>query len=173
VKHHHPSEENMTGHVTASPNVKPIPIAAMDSSEESPSTELANRARTLADYTARQQRFEHEARARDFASEIKTGEEHGLRFEKEPGPGGQYRVAESRVVPSPVRMGHLHRLAVAAASVGEVQIVADVVRIAKDLKPDWDDPNYPTWKHIYEAAYKWLDPNSPAAIALKKVFGGA
>jgi hypothetical protein len=161
----------MTGHITASPNVKPIPTAAMVSSEESPSTELANRARTLADYTARQQRFEREARARDFASEIETGEEHGLRFEKEPGPRGQYRVAESRVGPSPVRMGHLYSLAVAAARVGEVQIVADVVRIAKKSKPGFDDPKYPIWRWIYEAAYEWLDPKLPAAIALKKVFG--
>jgi hypothetical protein len=45
------------------------------------------------------------------------------------------------------------------------------VGIAKKSKPNFDDPEYPIWRQIYEAAYERLDPKSPAAVALKKEFG--
>jgi hypothetical protein len=277
VKHHHPNEENMTGHIAGSPNVKPIPTASRRGSssisktvsektfadrvnkvpdhtareramhrhtkvkrrhsseerttarhlgsgtagsresrikiwrgEESskgrstvPEKEVAHRVENVSDQTASSHgssssrtvsekdladRVEtvgkHEARLqelekerergqieRDFATEIEKCTDDGLRFSGEHRPGGDYRVAGGSIYNSPRGLGNLYRLAVAAARVGEVQIVADVVRIAKESKPDFDDSQYPIWRQIYEAAYEWLDPKSPAAIALKKEYG--
>jgi hypothetical protein len=167
----------MTGHVTASPSVKPIPTATSDESsnsgEESLRTEFADRVGIVGQHEARlqelEQELERDQRARTFANEVVECERIGLSFSGK--PGGNYRITSTSVGGSKVGMALLYRLAVAAARVGENQIVEDVVLIAQRSKPRFDDPRYPIWRQIYEAAYDRLDPKSPAAVALKKKFG--
>jgi hypothetical protein len=173
VKHHHPSEENMIRFGTANSITPPSQTGGSNeasSGERSAQKELADRVSKFPTYMDPQRRFEREEAEKDFASEVEKAKQDGLRFS---GERGNYRVDGSIVNISLPALGNLHRLAVAAARVGEVQITRDVVQTVKRVRRqlNFDDPTYPIWKHIYEAAYEKLDPNSPAAVALKKKFG--
>jgi len=127
-------------------------------------TELAERVDTVAANAALQQRFEREAANADFANEEAKSKEDGLIFL---GTRGNYRVKGRPFDAEPRTLGNLHRLAVAAARCGEIQIVGDVVNIVRGLNIGFDDPSYPIWRGIFDAAVGKLDPNSPDAIALR------
>jgi hypothetical protein len=154
---------------TTSPNV-PIQTAAIDSSEQSPRTEFADRVETVGEHEARLQKLEKELKRdqieHDFAIAIEKCKDIGLRFSRE--PGGNYRITGTPVGGSRRIMGLLYQLAVAAASVGQVKMISDILGIVRRSALSFDDPRYPVRRLIYEAAYERLDPKSPEAVALKE-----
>ena len=142
------------------------------SSERSAAKEFAERvgSTSLPTYAELEQQFKSEQAEQTFASEVESCKEIGVRFLREPGPDGTYRIDTDSFVDT-VRSptGALPRLAGAALAVDRPKTAADVVRLMKRLRFPYEDRNYPFWRQTYDHVIEKLDSQTEAD--LKKELG--